>query len=80
MTEIYAADLKLMLYFLKKAKNGVDMNMIVYRKPTHAYRSDSYPLGLGGYSHEGWARRFYLPPHLQFRASNNLLEHIAAIV
>ena len=56
------------------------MNMVVYRKPTHVYRSDSCPMGLGGYSHEGWAWRFYLPPHLQFRASNNLLEHIASII
>ena len=80
VTEIYAEDLKLMLYFLKKARDGVDMNMIVYRKPTHAYRSDSCPMGLGGYSHEGWAWRYYLPSHLQFRASNNLLEHIASII
>ena len=37
-------------------------------------------MGHGGYSHKGWAWRFYLPPHLQFRASNNLLEHIASII
>jgi hypothetical protein len=54
--------------------------MIVYRKPIYAYRSDSCPMGLGGYSHEGWAWRFYLPSHLQFRASNNLFEHIASII
>jgi len=80
VTEVYAEDLKLMLYFLEKAYKGVDMNMIAYQKPTHAYRSDSCPMGLGGYSHQGWAWRYYLPPHLQFRASNNLLEHIASII
>ena len=81
MTEICAEDLKLMLYSLDKANSGVDMNMIVYCKPTHTYRSDSYPMGLGqGYSHTGWAWRYYLLPHLQFRASNNLLEYITSII
>ena len=80
VTEIYAEDLKLMLFFLQKAKDGVDLNLIAYRKPTHVYRSDSCPRGLGGYSHTGWAWRYYLPPHLRFRASNNLLEHLASII
>ena len=56
------------------------MNIIAYRKPTHIYRSDSCPWGLGGYSHEGFAWRWYVPSHLLFRASNNLLEHIASII
>ena len=30
VTDIYAKDLKLMIYFLEKAKDGVDTNMIVY--------------------------------------------------
>ena len=80
VTEIYAEDLKLMLFFLDKANKGVDMNMIVYRKPTHYYRSDSCPIGIGSYSHTGYAWRYYLPPHLQFRASKNLLEHISSII
>ena len=37
-------------------------------------------MGLGGYSHAGFAWRFYLPEHLKFRASDNLLEHIASII
>ena len=80
VTEIYAGDLELMLFFLEKAKNVVDMNMIVYRKPIHCYRSDSCPMGHGGRSHSGCAWKYYLPSHLQFRASNNLLEHIASII
>jgi hypothetical protein len=56
------------------------MNSIAYRRPTHVYRSDSCPAGLGGYSDEGFAWRYYLPPELQSRASNNLLKHIAAII
>jgi hypothetical protein len=74
------ADLKLMSKFLDKAHEGVNMNTIAFRRPTHVYRSDSCPAGLGGYSHTGFAWRYYLPDTLLFRASNNLLEHIAAII
>ena len=69
-----------MLFFLTKAHNGVNMNQIAYRRPRHVYRSDSCPAGLGGYSHAGFAWRFYLPDDLLFRATNNLLEHIAAVI
>ena len=73
-------DLTLMLFFLRRAKQGINMNQITFQRPTHVYRSDSCPAGLGGYSHERPAWRYYLPTELQFRASNNLLEHIAAII
>ena len=73
-------DLILMLRFLNKAYNGIDMNLISYRRPTHVYRSDSCPFGLGGYSNEGFAWRHQLPPNLRFRASNNLLEFMASII
>ena len=80
ITAFYRADFELMLEFLDRARDGVSMNIIAYRKPTHIYRSDSCPWGLGGYSHEGFAWRWYVPSHLLFRASNNLLEHIASII
>ena len=80
VNQLCMEDFRLMLFFLEKAKDGVDLNQIAYRKPTKVYRSDSCPAGLGGYSHEGWAWRFYIPPELKFRASNNLLEHIASII
>eukprot|EP00957_Ditylum_brightwellii_P047026 3570475-Ditylum_brightwellii.AAC.1 len=73
-------DLRLMLIYLEKASEGVSLNMIVHRKPTHVYRSDSCPNGLGGNSHQGYAWRFYLPEELKFRTSNNLLEHMAAVI
>jgi len=57
------------------------LNSIAFQKPTHIYRSDSCPAGLGGYSNKGWVYRWYLlPDHLLFRASNNLLEHLAAVI
>jgi len=76
INQVCLEDLELMLFFLEKAHKGISLNQIVYRRPTHVYRSDSCPSGLGGYSHEGWAWRFYIPYELQGRATNNLLEHI----
>jgi hypothetical protein len=65
---------------LKIAKDGISLNSIAFRRPTHIYRSDSCPAGLGGYSDKGWAWRWYLPKNLLFHASNNLLKHLAAII
>jgi hypothetical protein len=73
-------DLELMMHMIQIAHEGVSMNSIVYRRPTHVYRSDSCPAGLGGYSDSGFAWRFYLSEGLKFRAKNNLLGHIAAII
>ncbi|KAL3811131.1 hypothetical protein ACHAXA_005942 [Cyclostephanos tholiformis] len=73
-------NLNLMLSFLHKAHTGIDMNLIAFRRPTHIYRSDSCPYGLGGYSHEGFAWRFKLPENCFFRASNNLLQFIVSII
>jgi hypothetical protein len=35
---------------------------------------------LEGHSHKSFKWRFYLPDDLKFCASNNLLEHLAAII
>jgi hypothetical protein len=73
-------DLHFLQFALKKCRDGVDLNTIAYRCPTHAYRSDSCPAGLGNYSNEGFVWRFYLEPKYQSHMSNSLLEHIVAIV
>jgi hypothetical protein len=73
-------DLKFLLTVLQKCQHGTNLNAIAYRHPTNVYRSDSCPAGLGGYSHEGFAWQYYLPKDLKFQASNNLLEHLAAII
>jgi len=80
ITNVCRADLQLMLNFLRKARDGIDLNIVAYRSPDHVYRSDSCPYGLGGYTHLGFAWRFYLPANIRFRASNNLLEHLACII
>jgi hypothetical protein len=73
-------DLELMIMILRKANNGIDMNLLAFRAPDKIYHSDSCPAGLGGYSDEGHAWRFQIPTHLKFRATNNLLEYLAAII
>jgi hypothetical protein len=73
-------DLKLMLRLLEIGRKGIDLNTIAYLAPTHVYHSDSCPAGLGGYSNNGHAWRFPIPANLRFRASNNFLEFIAAII
>ena len=56
------------------------MNSLVPQKPSIVYRSDSCPHVLGGYSSNGRAWRWYVPEELLYRATNNLLEHIASII
>ncbi len=56
------------------------MNSLAFRAPNRIYYSDSCPAGLGGYSDEGHAWCFQVPTNLQFRATNNLLEYLAAII
>ena len=72
-------NLALMQFFLDTAHQGVSFNTITYHQPTHLYRSDSCPHGLGGYNHNGYSWGWKVPDDLLFRASNNLLEHLASI-
>jgi hypothetical protein len=69
-----------MINIIKITHDGISMNIIVYRHPTHIYHSDSCLAGLRGYSNSSFAWQYYLKPEHQFRATNNLLEHIAAII
>jgi hypothetical protein len=73
-------DFLLMLCFLNIAKQGINMNLVAFHRPTHVYWLDSCPFGLEGYSDEGFAWRFEIPEDLRFRASDNLLEYIASII
>ena len=73
-------DLILWLSFLESAKNGISMNILSYRSPTHLYRSDSCKHGLGGYTAQGLAWRWIIPDRLLSRAHINLLEFLASII
>ena len=74
------SDLQLWLDFLKSAQNGISMNLLSYRVPTHVYRSDACEHGLGGYSASGKAWRLIFPSDLLSRAHINLLEFIVSII
>ena len=65
---------------LDKAKHGIDMNLLAFRSPDRVYFSDSCPGGLGGYSNEGRAWHFKVSNKHIFKASNNLLGFLAAII
>jgi hypothetical protein len=75
-----ARDLELMQGILDKAKQGIDMNLFAFRLPDCIYYSDSCPAGLGKYSNQEHTWLFKVPENLQFRASNNLLKFLAAII
>ena len=77
---VHIDDLELCLQFLHIVKKGVNLNLITFRQPTHVYFSDACPAGIGGYNSQGNAWRWYIPKHLQFRATINMLEHISSIV
>jgi hypothetical protein len=72
--------LELMQRILDKAKQGIDMILLTFLLPNRVYYSDSCPAGLRGYSNQGHTWHFKVPDDLQFRASNNLLEFLAAII
>jgi hypothetical protein len=69
-----------MMNIIKIMHNGISMNIIVYRWPARIYRSDLCPAGLGGYSDSGFTGQYCIKPEHQFWVTNNLLEHIAAII
>jgi hypothetical protein len=75
-------DLELMQGILDKAKQSINMNLLVFQSPNRVYYSNSCPAGLRRYSNQGHAWCFKVPNNLQFRASNNLLvlEFLAAII
>ena len=62
---VHKEDLVLLHKFLYKAHQGIDINLITFRQPTHAYFSDACPTGLGGYNDRGTAWRWQIPHHLQ---------------
>ena len=41
-------DLELMIEIMRKANNGIDMNLLALHAPDRIYHSDSCPAGLGG--------------------------------
>ena len=73
-------DFKLAAHFLIRARDGVNMNLITFRKPTLIYINDACEHGIGGFATHGRAWTWIIPPHLRGRAHINLLEFMAQLV
>ena len=78
------ADFQLFLdYFLPKLHEGISLNLLTFRRPTHIFWSDACPSGMGGFSHHsGKAWRFEIPSEFLQAVNklNNLLEFIASVI
>ena len=78
------ADLQLFSdYILPKLHEGISLNLLTFRRPTHIFWSDACPSGMGGFSqYSGKAWRFKIPEEfcIATQKQNNLLEFIASII
>ena len=72
--------LHLMSHLIRKARDGFNMNIVAYLKSTWVYRFDSCLKSFSECRNQGIDWRFYLLSHLQFHASNNLLECLATSI
>ena len=59
------------------SEQGRSINHTTFTLPRSFLKSDACYLGLGGFTSEGLAWRYWIPTHLQFRASINVLEFMA---
>jgi hypothetical protein len=74
-------DINLFKEILTITLGGISMNNIVFRTPTHVYRSDASSLGLGGHNlATGAAWRFKLPPDILQSVTLNTLEFIGCLI
>ena len=89
--ESLIADLKMWRTLLSHSHEGISLNRLVCRVPTHLYHADSCPEGMGGYSvstGRAWRMQIHqsaidtLRTHSidEEKRSNNLLEYIAIVV
>ena len=70
-------DLSFWKIILRRAHQGVPLNLLMYREPTHCYKADACEIGLGGHILAGRAWRWKIPTDLRNWASINLLELLA---
>ena len=77
------ADLILWKHFIDRAKEGISLNGLTVRKPTRFCFSDSCPLGLGGFTHNGRAWRLRINPSSPIWGvdkANNALEFLGMCI
>jgi len=76
-------DLHLWETLLRRAHQGISMNLLTTRQPTRLCFSDSCPVGLGGWNTRGRAWRVRIPEECVLfgqQGINNLLEFLAMAV
>ena len=74
-------DAELHIHFLEKARLGINMNLLTFRKPTYTTIGDACEHGLGAFNVEtGIAWTYEIPFILRGRAHINLLEFITQVV
>ena len=74
-------DAKLHKKCLKMANEGISMNLITFRKPTHLIIGDACEHGLGAcHVESGVGYRYIIPPDLRGRAHINPLEFLTQVV
>ena len=76
-------DLVLWQHFLRSAREGISINLLVVRTPTRLAWSDSCPFGLGGYTLGGYAWRVRVPRDCNFYGDdsvNNVLEFLGMAI
>jgi hypothetical protein len=80
LSEAQVADIKLFQSILTKCNQGVNLNLVSFRQPTHFFRSDASLAGLGGYSlSSGKAWQFQLPTGFERHLTLNTLEFLGCI-
>ena len=73
-------DLSLSLLFLDRAHEGINMNLIVFRRPSIIHIGDASEHGMGAFASHGRAWRYLIPDHLRGRAHINLLEFLTQLI
>ena len=74
-------DAKLHKKCLKMANEGISMNLLTFRKPTHLIIGDACEHGLGAcHVESGVGYRYIIPPDLRGRAHINPLEFLTQVV
>ena len=73
-------DFKITLKFLRKEKEGVNMNIITFLSPNKIYINDASEHSLGGFDTHGrvWVYFIFIP--LRGRAHINLLKVLAQVI
>ena len=74
-------DVELHIQFLEKARLGINMNLLTFRKPMYTTIGDACEHGLGAFNVEtGTAWTYEIPITLRGRSQMNLLEFITQVV